>query len=314
MFNFKFKNIGGARSDVESVPADANTLTSTGCYIRQNTHSNGEASNIRSEAIILYQDKPIIGVNRTWLIELNKRKKISRIVRQNITRPHMIPLQKLLVDLVNFENYGTFQGSNGVAAKTEVIRVLRHYMGSGFSISNGSNALADYNKTSYVIGIDKNVNQCVNLGGEPNLGELGKEAFERELLEETGFDINNQNHSMGSRHYCIGTKAQVDLTPAAYNILVANYTNKYQNNDTELQSLFHGNVCIAGSNVGSNCNNAVLPPFPRIGLNGNPIEPDDYHRNVTVNDNNYTRGIYLQKYLKYKKKYLELKSKINNIN
>ena len=37
MFNFKFNNIGGARSDIESVPEDANKLTSTGCYIRQNT-------------------------------------------------------------------------------------------------------------------------------------------------------------------------------------------------------------------------------------------------------------------------------------
>jgi len=299
MFNFKFNNIGGARSDIESVPEDANKLTSTGCYIRQNTYSNGKVSNIRSEAIILYQDKPIMGVNRTWLIELNKRTTINRIVRQNITRPYMNILKNLLVDLVNFENNGTFQGRNGVAAKTEVIRVLRQYMGDGFSISNGSAALAGYNKTSYVICIDKDVNQCVNLGGEPNPGESGKEAFERELLEETGFDINDPAHSMGSRHYCIGTKAQVDLTQAAYKILVNNYTNKYQNNNTELQSLFHGNVCVAGSNIGSNCVNAVS---------------DDYRRYATVNGINYTRGVYLQKYLKYKKKYLDLKSKINNIN
>ena len=96
MFNFKFNNIGGARSDIESVPEDANKLTSTGCYIRQNTYSNGKVSNIRSEAIILYQDKPIMGVNRTWLIELNKRTTINRIVRQNITRPYMNILKNLL--------------------------------------------------------------------------------------------------------------------------------------------------------------------------------------------------------------------------
>ena len=254
-----------------------------------------------------------MGVNRIWLIELDRRRGRSRIIRQNITEPHMNPLRKLLVDLVNFENNGTFQGYNGAAARTEVIRVLRQYMGNGFSILNGSAALAGYNKTSYVICIDKDVNQCVNLGGKPNPGESGKTAFERELLEETGFDINDPAHSMGSRHYCIGTKAQVDLTTAGYQILVNNYMNKYQNNNTELQSLFHGNVCVAGSNIGSNCANAV-PPFPRIGLNGNPIEPDDFRRNATVNGNNYTRGVYLQKYLKYKKKYLDLKSKINNIN
>ena len=142
---------------------------------------------------------------------------------------------------------------------------------------------------------------------------LEKLLLKEKLLEETGFDINDPAHSMGSRHYCIGTKAQVDLTTAGYQILINNYMNKYQNNNTELQSLFHGNVCVAGSNIGSNCANRT-PLFPRIGLNGNPIEPDDYRRNVTVNGNNYTRGVYLQKYLKYKKKYLDLKSKINNIN
>ena len=299
MFNFKFNNIGGARPDIENVPVDADTLTRTGCYIRQNTNAYGNTSNVRSEALILYQDKPVMGVNRIWLIELDRSRRRSRIVEQNITMPHLNTLLGLLDDLVNFENNGIFQDYNGQAARTEVIRILTQFMGNSFSIINGSAALARYNKTSYVICIDKDFNQCVNLGGEPNPGESGKEAFERELLEETGFDINDPAHSMGSRHYCIGTKAQVDLTQAAYKILVNNYTNKYQNNKTELQSLFHGNVCVAGSNIGSNCANAVL---------------DDYRRNATVNGINYTRGVYLQKYLKYKKKYLDLKSKINNIN
>ena len=187
MFNFKFNNIGGARPDIENAPVDANTLTSTGCYIRQNTDAYGNTSNVRSEALILYQDKPVMGVNRIWLIELDRRRGRSRIIRQNITEPHMNPLRKLLVDLVNFENNGTFQGYNGAAARTEVIRVLRQYMGNGFSILNGSAALTGYNKTSYVICIDKDVNQCVNLGGKPNPGESGKTAFEREITRRNWF-------------------------------------------------------------------------------------------------------------------------------
>ena len=89
MLNIKFNNISGGRQDVKSNPRDSNTLTNTGCYIRQNTNRNGEASNIRSEAIILYQDKPIMGVNRTWLIELDTTTGNSRIIEQNITNTYM---------------------------------------------------------------------------------------------------------------------------------------------------------------------------------------------------------------------------------
>ena len=307
MFNFKFNNIGGGRPDIEDFPHDANTLTSTGCYIRQNTDAFGNISNIRSEALILYQDKPIMGVNRRWLIEINEETNNSEIVKQNITKPHMKKLGVLLNELVNFENIGTFRGNNGPSARNEVINQLSPLLGFGFSIVEGSPSLARYKKTKYVICIDKNFIKCINLGGEPHYYESGKDAFKREIFEETGFDIRN------SRQYCIGTKTHVNLTTTAYQNLIDNYKHKYNNYNTELQSLFHGNVCVAGSNIGSKCANAV-PRFPKIGLDESPNEPDDYRSNVTVNGTNYTRGIYLQKYLKYKKKYLEMKSKITNIN
>ena len=212
----------------------------------------------RAEGVLMYLDKPIFGVSRVYLLE---KKSFNKFVLET----NKLPLIK------------TYESELRRAEREKDKDTLDRIMKSvdmKYAIVEKDTELKIY--------VDKNISVQRNLGGTIDHGETAKIAFFREINEELGvnYDILIK---LGSVEDCIDGYYVLTLSVNAYDYLLNSYMEKYNSNDTEIQTLYHGNNIIAGTNL-------------------------DLHH---IKPRYKGRDFYRKKYLKYKKKYLELKKLLN---
>lgn len=235
----------------------------------------------RAEGVILYQDKPIIGINRVYLLENTST---VPVYNNNIAQIPEFTKEQInqIVEAQNKKN------------KDFLIKIMDNVKTiDGKSVMY---AIIDHGKKLRVYVDKKKYSNCKNLGGQIERGERPRDAFFREVYEETGYDLNDAITN-GSVYDCIDGKFVITLNTQSYNKMIESYNLKYNNHATEIQTLFLGNNRIAGSE--------------EYNLNGcknhlSTKRTDRYGYKVTNES-----SLYLKKYLKYKAKYLALKKLIN---
>lgn len=223
----------------------------------------------RAEGVILYQDKPITGISRVYLLE-----RTSTVPEYNR-------------DVAQKPIFTREQINQIVKAQNEKDKdVLIEIMDNARTIfrTNINYAIIEHGDKLRVY-VDKNYSNCKNLGGKINEGEKSKDAFFREVYEETGYNLDDAIAN-GSVFDCIGGKYVITLNEISYNQLIKSYNHQYNNHSTEIQTLFLGNNRIAGSEE---------------------YKLEGCKKHLSYNES----SLYKTKYLKYKAKYLALKKLIN---